>query len=63
MKTDLQLQAIVEGIVTVWVPREGNRLADYLSKFTDVDDWGIQLRIFQWINTISGEPKDSFRKN
>ena len=50
MKPDLH--TVVEDIVymctkhhvvifPVWVPREENQLADYLSKLTDVHDWGI----------------------
>ena len=61
MKTNLQ--EIVEGVVhlcakyhivltPVWVPREENHLADYLSKLTDVDDWGIQPHIIQWVTTL-----------
>ena len=63
MKTDLE--ALVEDIVhlcakyhiivtPIWIPREENQLADYLSKLTDVDDWGIQPHIFQWITTLWG---------
>ena len=63
MKTNLQ--DIVEDVVhlcakyhivltPVWIPREENHLADYLSKVTDVDDWGIQPHIFQWVTTLWG---------
>lgn len=63
MKPDLH--TVVEDIVymctkhhvvifPVWVPREENQLADYLSKLTDVDDWGIHPCIFQWINNMWG---------
>ena len=63
MKTNLQ--EIVEDVVhlctkyhivitPVWVPRDENQLADYLSKLTDVDDWGIQPHIFQWVTTLWG---------
>lgn len=41
-------------VVPVWVPREQNQLADYLSKLTDVDDWGINPDIFLWISTLWG---------
>jgi len=61
MKTNLQ--EIVEDAVhlcakyhivltPVWVPRGENQLTDYLSKLTDVDDWGIQPHIFQWVTTL-----------
>ena len=60
--TKPDLQSLVEDIVylcaenhvvvvPVWVPREQNQLADYLSKLTDVDDWGINPDIFWWIST------------
>ena len=38
-------------LTPVWIPREENHLADYLSKVTDVDDWGIQP---QWVTTLWG---------
>ena len=41
-------------VIPVWVPRDNNQLADYLSKLTDVDDWGIHSDIFQWLNTLWG---------
>ena len=41
-------------VVPVWVPREQNQLADYLSKLTDVDDWGMSPDIFLWISTLRG---------
>ena len=61
MKTNLQ--EIIEDVVhlcakyhtvltPVWVPREENQFADYLGKFTDVDDWEIQPHIFQWVTTL-----------
>ena len=63
MKTNLQ--EILEDVVhlcakyhivltPVWVPREESHLADYRSKLTDVDDWGIQAHIFQWVITLWG---------
>ena len=33
-------------VIPVWVPQDNNQLADYLSKLTDVDDWGIHSDIF-----------------
>ena len=63
--TKPDLQSLVEDIVylcaenhlvvvPVWVPREQNQLADYLSKLTDVDDRGISPEIFRWISTLWG---------
>ena len=63
MKPDLQettegivdLCAKYDVIITpIWVPREENQLADYLSKLTDADDWGIHPHIFQWVSSIWG---------
>ena len=62
--TKPDLQTLVEEIVhlcynysisliPVWVPRD-NQLARYLSKLTDVDDWGIHPDIFQWVSTLRG---------
>ena len=61
--TKPDLQSLVEDIVylcaanhivvvPVWIPREQNQLADYLSKLTDVNDWGISPDIFRWISTL-----------
>ena len=61
MKTNLQ--EIIEDVVhlcakyhivltPVWVPREENQFADYLSKFTNVNDWEGQPHIFQWVTTL-----------
>ena len=41
-------------IIPVWVPREENHLADYLSKLIDVDNHGTQPHIFQCINNMWG---------
>ena len=41
-------------IIPVWVPRDNNQLADYLTKLTDVDDWAIHSDTFQWLNTLLG---------
>ena len=40
-------------VIPVWVPQD-NQLSDYLSKLTDVDDWGIHSDICQWLNTLWG---------
>ena len=41
-------------VIPVWVPRDNNHFADYLSKLTDVNDWGIHSDIYQWLNTLWG---------
>ena len=62
-RTNPNLQTLAEEIVNlcnihrvsvipVWVPQDNNQLADYVSKLTDVDDWGIHSDIFQWLNTL-----------
>ena len=38
----------------VWVPREGNKFTDYLSKYTDSDDWSINNVTFQYIQRTLG---------
>jgi hypothetical protein len=58
MKKDLH--AIAESIIAtcrlhsiyisaVWIPREFNQFADYLSKCIDWDDWSIQPHVFNWL--------------
>ena len=37
-----------------WVPREGNQLADTLSRIVDYDDWGITKVVFQWLDSLWG---------
>jgi hypothetical protein len=41
-------------IKPVWIPREENEKADYLSKLIDVDDWGIHTNIYNWISNMWG---------
>ena len=33
-------------IHTVWIPREHNTQADYLSRIIDIDDWAISTEFF-----------------
>lgn len=60
-----ELQEIVEQIVSlaasnsivlqpVWVPREENQLADYISKLKDIEDWGISVPVYQWVSSMWG---------
>ena len=60
-----ELQAVAEQIVDVcsansisvnpvWVPREQNQLADYVSRLNGVDDWGISTPIYKWLNNMWG---------
>ena len=41
-------------IHTVWMPREQNTQADYLSRILDIDDWVISTEFFHFINEIWG---------
>jgi hypothetical protein len=41
-------------IHTVWMPREQNTQADYLSRILDIDDWAISTEFFHFINEIWG---------
>ena len=36
-------------IHTVWIPRDQNTHADYLSRIIDIDDWAISTEFFQFI--------------
>lgn len=38
----------------VWIPREGNQQADYLSRCLDSDDWEINNAIYQKLNSVFG---------
>jgi hypothetical protein len=33
-------------IQTVWIPRDQNTQADYLSRIIDIDDWAISTEFF-----------------
>ena len=37
-----------------WIPREGNELADYLSRCQDCDSWQISIKVFNKLNSILG---------
>ena len=41
-------------VIPVRVPRDKNQLADYLSKLSNVDDWGICSDIFQCLSILWG---------
>ena len=38
----------------VWIPRDQNKTADYLSKCIDKDDWEITTTLFDKLNTLYG---------
>lgn len=63
MKVDLQLIAMDiydlcwrHSIVLeiVWTPRSENERADYLSKISDPDDWGVSMAIFGQLERLWG---------
>ena len=39
-----------------WIPRDQNRITDYLSRILDFDDWGISSQTFQLIDARWGPP-------
>jgi hypothetical protein len=41
-------------ISPVWIPRESNVRADYLSKCSDNDDWSMQPCIYSWLEGMWG---------
>ena len=41
-------------IHTVWISREQNTQADYLSRILDIDDWAISTEFFQFIDELWG---------
>ena len=41
-------------IHTVWISREQNTQADYLSRILDIDDWAISTELFQFIDELWG---------
>ena len=62
-KSHLQSEALeihklcaVHGIqlLAEWVPREENELADYLSKLSDTDDWQLNPKLFDWLDSMWG---------
>ena len=36
---------------TVWIPREQNAQADFLSRIIDVDDWQTTTEFFKFLDT------------
>ena len=72
-KDDLQDQAV--GIYSicaehsvrlepVWVPRDENVYADYVSKLAELDDWSLNTQVFQWLDDIWGpHTVDRFANN
>jgi hypothetical protein len=41
-------------LTLLWIPREANEAADYLSKVADVDDWEVDQRIFNFLDKVYG---------
>ena len=38
-----------------WIPRDYNQQADILSRFTDKDDWSVNLSVFTSIDRVWGQ--------
>ncbi|VDI46193.1 Hypothetical predicted protein [Mytilus galloprovincialis] len=41
-------------ITTQWIPRDQNKVADNLSRYSDCDDWGISTEVFNSLDNIWG---------
>ena len=41
-------------VVPVWVPRESNQIADALSRYSDSDDWMVDMTIFSRLHNAWG---------
>ena len=49
----LSLQSDIQ-IVSKWIPREHNTIADGISKYCDTDDWGVDNETFEYIQKKFG---------
>ena len=38
----------------VWIPREKNEIADYLSRIVDINDWQVDPELFWWLHNMWG---------
>ena len=41
-------------LASQWIPREQNKLADSLSRYSDCDDWGIHSDVFEELDALWG---------
>jgi hypothetical protein len=41
-------------LASQWIPREQNKIADSLSRYSDCDDWGIHSDVFEELNALWG---------
>ncbi|VDI72278.1 Hypothetical predicted protein [Mytilus galloprovincialis] len=41
-------------ITTQWIPRDQNKVADNLSRYSDCDDWGISTEVFNSLDKYMG---------
>ena len=37
-----------------WIPRNENQIADELSRVVDYDDWGLNSKVFAWLDSLWG---------
>ena len=35
-----------------WIPREQNKIADYISRIVDYGDWFVNPAVFAWVNEL-----------
>ena len=38
----------------VWLPREENKLADYVSRIVESDDWSVHWSVYRWLDCLWG---------
>ena len=41
-------------LTSQWIPREQNKIADNLSRYSDCDDWGIHSDVFEELDALWG---------
>ena len=41
-------------VVPIWIPRESNQIADALSRYSDSDDWMVDMTIFSRLHNAWG---------
>jgi hypothetical protein len=41
-------------LASQWIPREQNKIADNLSRYSDCDDWGIHSDVFEELDALWG---------
>ena len=47
-------------LVTEWIPRTENEIADQISRIVDFDDWGVSREIFHFVDSLWGPHEIDF---